>query len=100
MHPARSLTFALACLLPLGAAPESRAESEDQPRLLMHYMPWYTTPEVRGFYGGHWTGWEKQHDPTRLNAKGHPDIWSHHNPLLGPYDSADPDAVECHLLQM
>ncbi|MEM1423259.1 MAG: hypothetical protein AAGH64_04575 [Planctomycetota bacterium] len=92
----------IALLVVLTGAPSSASSAgeAERPRLLMHYMPWYTTPEVRGFYGGHWTGGEKQHNPTRLNDKGHPDIWSHHNPLIGPYDSADPHAVECHLLQM
>ncbi|NBS55380.1 hypothetical protein EBT23_07505, partial [bacterium] len=24
--------------------------------LLMHYMPWYETPQGRGKWGSHWTG--------------------------------------------
>ena len=40
----------------------------DDKLLLMHYMPWYETPEVRGHWGKHWTGPKKQHDPARLNA--------------------------------
>jgi Glycosyl hydrolase family 99 len=68
--------------------------------LIMHYMPWYTTPAVSGQWGGHWTGWQSQHHPDQTTTNGLPDIWSHYHPLIGLYDSADPDALECHLLQM
>ena len=68
--------------------------------LLMHYMPWYETPQGRGKWGSHWTGHEKQHDPDQTNENGLPDIWSHYHPLIGLYDSADPDLLECQLLQM
>jgi len=68
--------------------------------LLMHYMPWYETPQGRGKWGSHWTGHEKQHDPDKTKENGLPDIWSHYHPLIGPYDSADPDLLECQLLQM
>ena len=68
--------------------------------LLVHYMPWYETPQGRGKWGAHWTGHEKQCDPEKTKENGLQDIWSHYHPLIGPYDSADPDALECHLLQM
>jgi hypothetical protein len=67
---------------------------------LMHYMPWYETPEVRGHWGSHWTGHEKQHQPNQKKANGLPDIWSHYHPLIGLYDSTDPNVLECQLLQM
>lgn len=67
---------------------------------LMHYMPWYATPEVRGHWGSHWTGHEKQHQPDRMKADGKPDIWSHFHPLIGLYDSTDANVLECQLLQM
>jgi hypothetical protein len=79
-----------------GAAPEREART----LLLMHYMPWYTTPEFRAEWGGHWTGWEQQHDPSTLGEDGLPDIWSHYHPLIGTYDSTDERVVECQLLQM
>lgn len=71
-------------------------------KLLMHYMPWYIadTPGGRGSWGGHWTGWRNQHDPTAVNEKGLPDIWSHYHPLIGVYDSIEEDVLECQLLQM
>ena len=68
--------------------------------LLVHYMPWYETPQGRGRWGAHWTGHEKQCHPEVTQENGLPDIWSHYHPLIGLYDSADPDVLECQLLQM
>ncbi len=68
--------------------------------LLMHYMPWYETPAVRGQWGAHWTGHSKEHDPEVMKENGLPDIWSKFHPLIGLYDSTDPDVLECQLLQM
>ncbi|MEM7680713.1 MAG: glycoside hydrolase family 71/99-like protein [Planctomycetota bacterium] len=81
------------------AAPSPGAQAEPK-RLLMHYMPWYQTPDVTGYWGGHWTGWAAGHNPEQIDAQGKPDIWSHYHPLIGTYDSSDPDVLECHLLQM
>jgi hypothetical protein len=69
-------------------------------KLLMHYMPWYETPDIRQKWGAHWTGHKNEHSPQALKENGLPDIWSHFHPLIGLYDSTDPDALECHLLQM
>ncbi len=69
-------------------------------QLLMHYMPWYETPQVRQKWGSHWTGHKGEHSPSKTGDDGLPDIWSHFHPLIGLYDSTDPDALECHLLQM
>ncbi|MGB0578770.1 MAG: hypothetical protein ACPGVU_03615 [Limisphaerales bacterium] len=82
------------------SAPKKAVELPDAKPLLMHYMPWYMTPEVRGKWGRHWTGMESQHDPEKKDSKGLPDIWSHYHPLIGLYDSTDPAVLECHLLQM
>jgi len=68
--------------------------------LMMHYMPWYETPAVRGRWGNHWTGHQNEHNPDRLDAKGLPDIWSRYHPMIGLYDSTDPAVLECQLLQM
>ena len=103
---AACLAFAGVILWGAGPAdrPEPRQTEPDDPRdralLLVHYMPWYTTPDGRGDWGGHWTGWRNQHDPSATAPDGRPDIWSHYDPLIGPYDSADPHVLECHLLQM
>ncbi|MEM1329786.1 MAG: hypothetical protein AAGG07_04425 [Planctomycetota bacterium] len=96
-----ALTLCALCLLCAGPAQATEPRTQDEhPRVLMHYMPWYESPDVRGFWGGHWTGWQKQHNPEQLDENGLPDIWSHYHPLIGLYDSADPAVVECQLLQM
>jgi hypothetical protein len=95
-----SAALALLASSPAVAQPVSTEEDSTPKTLLMHYMPWYQTPDVQGYWGGHWTGWRKQHDPTKTDERGLPDLWSEFRPLIGPYDSADPDVVECHLLQM
>ena len=110
----KSLCKSIAVILPAvcgmmlsGCRQKPAEESVDQPwqrsggkTLLVHYMPWYETPAVRGSWGSHWTGHEKQHQPDRIKADGKPDIWSHFHPLIGLYDSTDPDVLECQLLQM
>lgn len=68
------------------------------PRLLVHYMPWYATREVSGSWGWHWT--MNHFDPERRTADGRREIASHHDPLIGPYDSGDDHALECHVLLM
>ena len=68
--------------------------------LLMHYMPWYRTPAVRGSWGSHWTGPDQQHHPDQTGPDGLPDIWSHYHPRIGLYDSTDRAVLECQLLQM
>ncbi|MEM1446693.1 MAG: hypothetical protein AAGF84_11600 [Planctomycetota bacterium] len=77
---------------------------DDRKRLLMHFMPWYIAPGIRGDdrdgWGRHWTGHQRQHDPTQIDETGRRDVWSHYYPLIEPYDSADPDVLECQLLQM
>jgi len=77
-----------------------RSRDSGEKLLLMHYMPWYETPEVRGRWGSHWTGPAKQHDPSRMGDDGLRDIWSHYHPLIGLYDSTDEAVIECQLLQM
>ena len=68
--------------------------------ILAHYMPWYETPEISGRWGEHWTGFNDEADPTQIGPDGRRDIWSNYYPLIEPYDSRDPDLLECHLLQM
>jgi hypothetical protein len=96
------LACAASCLAQPAARPSTAPSTRPAGRalVLMHYMPWYETPAVRGRWGAHWTGHEGQHRPDRTGADGLPDLWSHFHPLIGPYDSVDPAALECHLLQM
>ncbi len=59
---------------------------------LVHYMPWFQSKATSGNWGWHWT--MNHCDPDQQ------DIAAHYHPLIGPYDSGDPDAIECHALLM
>src|SRR5689334_4515096 len=48
--------------------------------------------------GWHWT--MGRFDPERIGPEGRREIASHSYPLVGPYDSADPDVLEYHTLLM
>ena len=80
--------------------PATTQPAQARKTFLMHYLSWYQTPAVRGHWGSHWTGPGSKHNPSKTGPDGLPDVWSHLHPLIGPYDSADPDVLECHLLQM
>lgn len=88
------------CLGLLTCRGEQKPAKADTKIMLMHYMPWYETPQIRKQWGPHWTGHERQHHPESIGKDGLPDIWSNYHPLIGLYDSTDPDVLECHLLQM
>jgi hypothetical protein len=70
----------------------------ERPLLLAHFMPWYQTPDVSGYWGWHWT--MEHFDPTKVDADGRPDIASYTLPLTGPYDSRAPDVLEYQALLM
>lgn len=59
---------------------------------MVHYMPWYESKAVSGHWGWHWT---MNHF---VPEKGQ--IASRFTPLIGPYDSGDPDALECQVQLM
>lgn len=106
----RTLTILIMVLGLASCKKEELSQSEVPPQVrltpikgklvLMHYIPWYETPEFRGRWGSHWTGHDQQHDPSQTDESGLPDIWSHYHPLIGLYDSTDEDVIECQLLQM
>ena len=66
--------------------------------VLVHYMPWYASKPVSGYWGGHWT--MDYFDLDKVLENGQREIASHHYPLIGPYDSNDPHALECQVLLM
>ena len=68
-----------------------------RPLVLAHYMPWYESKPFSGKWGWHWT--MNHFDPETL-VSGHREIASKHYPLIGPYDSNDPGALECQVLLM
>lgn len=67
-------------------------------KVYMHYMPWFQSKEVSGYWGSHWKMANK--NPEIVDANGKREIASHYYPLIGPYDSKDPDVIEYHLLLM
>ncbi len=65
---------------------------------MVHYMPWYASKPISGQWGWHWT--MNHFDPETIADDGRRQIASHYYPLIGPYDSNDPHALECHVLLM
>ncbi|NQT24325.1 T9SS type A sorting domain-containing protein [candidate division KSB1 bacterium] len=70
----------------------------DHPLLLAHYMPWYQTPAVSGYWGWHWT--MNHFNPDERNENGRREIASHYYPVTGPYDSSDEKILEYQVLLM
>ncbi|MFH0953091.1 MAG: endo-1,3-alpha-glucanase family glycosylhydrolase [Verrucomicrobiota bacterium] len=67
--------------------------------VICHYFNWFRTPEV----GGSWRNWEwkgngPQHSPDNVLTNGRRDICSVYYPLIGPYDSLQPEVMEYHVL--
>lgn len=70
----------------------------DNPKILTHYMPWYQSPAVSGYWGWHWT--MNHYNPDVILPNGQRQIASHFYPLTGPYDSRDDDILEYQVLSM
>ena len=62
-----------------------------------HYMPWFQTPELSGYWGNHWTMANK--NPEEF-INGQRSVASHYYPLIGPYDSNDEHYLEYALICM
>ncbi len=72
-------------------------------KVYMHYMPWFQTPSSQGGTGGsnwgyHWK--MNTQNPNVVDATGKRQIASHYYPMIGPYDSTDPNVLEYHMLLM
>ena len=65
--------------------------------LLAHYMPWYQSKPFSGSWGWHWT---MNHFDAERQTSGRRDAASQFRPLIGLYDSHDPDALQCQALLM
>ena len=83
---------------PLTTAHAQAAETTERPLLMAHYMPWYQTPDVSGYWGWHWT--MEHFVPAIQDDNGRPEIASHYMPLTGPYDSQDETVLEYQVLLM
>ena len=89
------ITLLVLCLhLPLLAEGKKGAPKT----VLVHYMPWYASKPVSGNWGWHWT--MDRFKPDKVGANGRRELASHYRPLIGPYDSNDPDVLECQVLLM
>lgn len=73
-------------------------ERSQRPLLMAHYMPWYQTPDVSGYWGWHWT--MNHFNPAQTDENGRPQIASHTMPLTGPYDSMDDALLEYQVALM
>lgn len=93
----RLLLIAVACFS-AGLSLRGNEESEQRPRIVAHYMPWYASKPVSGAWGWHWT--MDKFDPDTILDNELREAASHDYPLMGLYDSSDPDALECQVLQM
>jgi hypothetical protein len=89
--------LAVASILLSCMVSESKAQTGSKP-IYVHYMAWYESKPVSGHWGWHWT--MNHFKPDRQLADGRREIASHDYPLIGPYDSNDPDALECQVLLM
>ena len=66
--------------------------------IMVHYMPWYTSKAVSGQWGWHWT--MGHFNPENFGTNGKRELASHYRPLIGAYDSNDPDLLEYQVLLM
>jgi hypothetical protein len=66
-------------------------------KIMAHYMPWYQAAPFSSSYGWHWT--MNTFNPYQIKD-GRQDIASHYQPLIGAYDSGDPNVLEYHALLM
>jgi hypothetical protein len=65
-----------------------------RPMIMAHYMPWYESKPVSGRWGWHWT--MGRFDPDRRGMHDRQDLASPFRPLIGAYDTSDPDTLACH----
>jgi hypothetical protein len=68
------------------------------PLVFVHYMPWYQSKPFSGQWGWHWT--MNHFNPDRSGPDGRQELASRYRPLIGAYDSADPDVLEYQTLEM
>ncbi len=73
-------------------------QTTQKPLLMAHYYPWFQTPDIHGYWGAHWK--MNTCNPDTIKPNGQRDICSHYYPMIGPYDSLDPDLLEYHILLM
>lgn len=70
-------------------------QSASRPLLLAHYMPWFEGKPIHTQWGWHWT--MNHFNPDRV-TEGRVEAASRYRPLIGVYDSSDPDALRCQAM--
>ncbi|SMD32773.1 Glycosyl hydrolase family 99 [Reichenbachiella faecimaris] len=89
-------------VLPSGGIEELSAKSVSKSNKMpvyLHYMPWFEAPgDFSEGWGIHWKMSTK--DPNVIGDDDKRQIASHYYPLIGPYDSRDPDVINYHMLLM
>ncbi len=99
-HQATTLLLSAAligCAILLYAASPALADPPPNRFLMAHYMPWYEADPAKKQWGWHWT---MNHFKPEVVVKGRREAASLFAPLIGLYDSNDPDTLECHVLLM
>jgi Glycosyl hydrolase family 99 len=97
-------TLWLVLLVASAADAQSLPVAKTNPtKVYMHYMPWFQTPASQGgtdgnSWGIHWT--MANQNPNTVDPSGKRQIASHYYPMIGPYDSSDPNVLEYHMLLM
>ncbi|MCW3098189.1 MAG: hypothetical protein JWL77_3807 [Chthonomonadaceae bacterium] len=89
--------FAVCSPLRPARAQQAPVRSTAAPLLLVHYMPWFEANPMNKQWGWHWT--MNHYHPDQI-TNGQHEIASHYHPLVGLYDSNDPDLLECQVLLM
>jgi hypothetical protein len=74
------------------------SQTKPRPKIMAHYMPWFQTPVIHGYWGYNWT--MNHYDPNDIDSAGRRAIASHFYPLTGPYDTDDPNILEYQTLLM
>lgn len=89
----RVLPFLLVAVVACNTTASVGMDPQQVPKVVLaHYMPWFASKPVSGYWGWHWT--MDRFDPEQGEAA------AHDTPLIGLYDSGDPLALECHVLLM
>ena len=102
MHPTRlaltAFVLVSSSIALQGREPSFRDRAPSQPPLIMvHYMPWYEARTQPDFWGWHWT---MNHFDPSTSVRGRRAIASHFYPLIGAYDSGDPNVLRYHFSLM
>jgi len=100
---ALAVSVLLLLLLPGLVAPKTPARTRlatpalAKHLLMAHYMPWFQAKPYSPQWGWHWT--MNHYNPDHI-VNGRREAPSHYYPLIGLYDSNDPDALQCQAMLM